>query len=435
MKIRNKLLLSNLFFSLFITTILSAQVKVDVNSSVGIKTEPFSWAPTNYYPELSLLGRFDMRYPGLYLVNFLIGNQVGNSSMTGDFNFLFGQFNGESLTNGRLNTLIGKWTGRSVTSGSGNVCLGGGSGSNLTTGWENTFLGGTSGGNFNTGNFNVAIGKKAGTSDTGTTICTGTNNVLIGTDVGESISGNASGNVGIGTFALIGLNAGIDNLALGKQALGHVQNGQSNVAIGAYSGDYTIGSQNVYIGNHAGEGDANNPSNESNRLYIHSSTVPTSNPLVYGEFLTPLLRINGKTEIIGNLEVNNNVDIVGTLTASVKNFKIDHPLNPDEKDLVFASIEAPEMLNMFRGNVTTDKDGYAKVVLPDYFTVSNTNLSYHLTCIGVFAQAMVSQKAKDNTFIIQTDQPYVEVSWQVLAQRDDEWARLNPLIVEQEKEK
>jgi len=48
-------------------------------------------------------------------------------------------------------------------------------------------------------------------------------------------------------------------------------------------------------------------------------------------------------------------------------------------------------------------------------------------------QAIVSEKIRDNQFVIQTDRPNVEVSWQVTGLRDDAYARMNPIVVEEDK--
>lgn len=407
---------------------LIAQVQVNQSSNVGVKTQPFENVNENDYPELSLLGRMDMRYPSLYSANVVIGTRAGRSLVNSSSgNVLLGTEAGNVLTSGGGNILLGRFSGGRMTNGGSNVVVGAFSGTNLISGIQNTFLGTFTGNNFTkvgavTPRYNVVIGHGSATPPNGFDFeCSGDNNVLIGRDVAKRISGNANGNVGIGTFTLNSLNGGNDNLAFGYQALGHVEGGSSNVAIGAYAGDYNTGNRNVFIGNRAGPGTSSNPTNVNDRLYIHSASVPTTTPLIYGEFVNHLVQING------------NLDVTGTITAPVKNFTIDHPLDPKNKQLVFASIEAPEMINMFRGNVVTDEKGFARVSLPDYFAASNTELSYHLTCIGVFAQAIISQEVENNQFIIQTDQPNVKVSWQVLAKRADQWAKENPLIVEQDK--
>jgi len=54
--------------------------------------------------------------------------------------------------------------------------------------------------------------------------------------------------------------------------------------------------------------------------------------------------------------------------------------------------------------------------------------------MGVFAQAIVKEKINNNTFIIQTNQPFVEVSWQVTSVRNDPYAKANRVEAEKIKD-
>lgn len=125
--------------------------------------------------------------------------------------------------------------------------------------------------------------------------------------------------------------------------------------------------------------------------------------------------------------------VADVIQAAVKNFCIDHPLDPDNKLLVHTSVESSEMMNIYSGNVVTDEAGLAEVILPDWFEALNGDHRYQLTPIGQFAQCMIAEKIKGNRFSIRTDKPQVEVSWQVTAVRQDEWARTNRSPVEVEK--
>ena len=129
-----------------------------------------------------------------------------------------------------------------------------------------------------------------------------------------------------------------------------------------------------------------------------------------------------------------NVYVGGTLTATTKDFQIDHPLDPANKYLVHASVESSEMMNIYTGNVTTDSQGHATVQLPEWFEVLNTDFRYQLTVIGQFAQAIIGHKIENNRFEIRTSAPNVEVSWQVTGVRQDAYAKAHPLVVEKEKD-
>ncbi len=128
-----------------------------------------------------------------------------------------------------------------------------------------------------------------------------------------------------------------------------------------------------------------------------------------------------------------NVHISGTLSKSSGSFKIDHPQDPANKYLVHSFVESPDMMNMYNGNITTDGSGLATVVLPTYFEALNIEFRYQLTVIGKFAQAIVKEEIKGNSFIIETDKPNTKVSWLVTGVRNDAYARKNRLIPEQDK--
>ncbi|MCP9763417.1 hypothetical protein [Lacihabitans soyangensis] len=130
---------------------------------------------------------------------------------------------------------------------------------------------------------------------------------------------------------------------------------------------------------------------------------------------------------------SGNVHVNGILSKSSGTFKIDHPLDPENKTLSHSFVESPEMMNIYNGNITTDNNGESVVQLPTYFEALNENFRYQLTVIGKFAQAIVFEKIKGNSFKIKTDLANTEVSWQVTGTRKDAFAKQNPIVVEQNK--
>jgi hypothetical protein len=129
----------------------------------------------------------------------------------------------------------------------------------------------------------------------------------------------------------------------------------------------------------------------------------------------------------GNLTVN------GTVSKGGGSFKIDDPIDPANKTLSHSFVESPDMMNIYNGNVVTDRHGRATVELPTYFEALNGYFRYQLTVIGRFAQAIVVEKIHDNRFEIETSKPGVEVSWQVTGIRHDAWANANRIPVEEVK--
>ena len=125
-----------------------------------------------------------------------------------------------------------------------------------------------------------------------------------------------------------------------------------------------------------------------------------------------------------------DVIVTGTLSGTVSVSKIDHPLDPENMYLHHSGVASSEMLNLYNGNVVTDINGQAWVELPLWFEELNRDFRYQLTVIGQFAQAIVAEKVSGGRFLIETDRPDVEVSWQISGIRNDAWANANRPAVE-----
>jgi len=125
-----------------------------------------------------------------------------------------------------------------------------------------------------------------------------------------------------------------------------------------------------------------------------------------------------------------DVRVTGNLSKGAGSFLIDHPLDPAGKYLYHSFVESPDMMNIYNGNVTTDANGEAVVVLPDYFSALNRDFRYQLTVIGTFAQAIVAKEIENEQFTIRTDKPNVKVSWQVTGIRQDAYANAHRIPVE-----
>jgi hypothetical protein len=121
------------------------------------------------------------------------------------------------------------------------------------------------------------------------------------------------------------------------------------------------------------------------------------------------------------------------LTKGSGTFKIDHPLDPENKYLSHSFVESPDMKNVYDGIVVTGADATAVVELPDYFEALNRDPRYQLTVIGSPASAYVLEEVHDNAFSIRTSEPNVKVSWQVTGIRQDAFALAHPITVEEGK--
>lgn len=131
---------------------------------------------------------------------------------------------------------------------------------------------------------------------------------------------------------------------------------------------------------------------------------------------------------------NGRVHVNGTLSKAGGTFKIDHPLDPENKYLYHSFVESPDMMNVYNGNAILDANGEAWVDLPAYFGALNRDYRYQLTPIGGPGPNLyIAQEVQGNRFQIAGGAPGLRVSWQVTGIRQDAYAVANPIVVEVEK--
>jgi hypothetical protein len=294
--------------------------------------------------------------------NIALGRQAGYSTIAPS-NIFVGDLTAYTNTTGYQNVMIGDWAGYHNTSGYRNIFLGAEAGWYNTTGTNNIFLGFEAGFNNTLGNDNIVIGNKADSS-----LKDGTYNVIIGTEAGHLntsgdynsligykagekttsdwntmlgyLAGNA--NTTTGSQVLLGYQAGMSNTGGWNTMVGSLAGSSSgtglyNTYVGLAAGEQATGSNNVFLGKWAGRFEYTN----SNRLIIesiYSGTDYLNNALVYGDFNTRYLKVNGQimSSISNNLgyaadfenkggsKDNYGVNITsGTTDGSGTNYMID----------------------------------------------------------------------------------------------------------------
>jgi len=156
------------------------------------------------------------------------------------------------------------------------------------------------------GGKSLFLGSSAGFS----TLASGEGNTFVGFQAGR-LNSSGIANVTLGTFSGGSLTTGSFNVLIGYGA-GGVSNQQANVMIGHgsgttnagygntflghQSGGSATGSANVMIGqNVSGGGTATAPFTSSEKLFIDNSNTAT--PLIWGDFATDQLKLNGKVGI------------------------------------------------------------------------------------------------------------------------------------------
>ena len=137
----------------------------------------------------------------------------------------------------------------------------------------------------------------------------------------------------------------------------------------------------------------------------------------------------------GHAYFTRTILVLGDFSAyGSKAFLIDHPLDPANRMLAHACVEAPEVLNLYSGTVTLDPKGTATIRLPRYFGTLNREFCYQLTAIGAQAPGLhVSREVESNRFAIAGGVPGQKVCWQVTGIRQDAWMKAHPFRAERPK--
>jgi hypothetical protein len=255
-----------------------------------------------------------------------------------------------------------------------------------------------------------------GAVDNGNGVITLTNTAPGGPALFAS-GGNASPTIGGGTGVLALGGTGSDTAPGGVGAVGF--GGSATSASGGTGGSFIGG---VSTAGNGGDG----------LFAVGALGIGTGKKGGRGIIAIPGGGAGGATVGLAG-EFLGNVTISGNLSKGGGSFKIDHPLDPENRYLYHSFVESPDMMDIYNGNIRTDARGRAVVELPEWFEALNRDFRYQLTAIGTFAQAIVGKRIAGNRFTILTDKPGVEVSWQVTGIRKDAYANAHRIPVEEDK--
>jgi hypothetical protein len=189
--------------------------------------------------------------------------------------------------------------------------------------------------------------------------------------------------------------------------------------------------------NGRGGGAGNNSGN--GRALVDDGTGVWGNGIYTGGLVLNFGNDFGKVVADGPMTVEGDLTVDGFLSKLGGSFKIDHPLDPENKYLYHSFVESPDMMNIYNGIIMTDAAGYATIELPAYFEALNRDFRYQLTVVDSadskeFVLAKVVQEVRDNRFKIRTSRGGAKVSWQVTGIRHDPVAEMRRVTPEVEKE-
>lgn len=201
---------------------------------------------------------------------------------------------------------------------------------------------------------------------------------------------------------------------------------------GAYGENTSRGTKGYLAGEYGVEGE--NANYKGRLAYLDGGAEGVYRPngnYGYLGFATSGLRARGYSGPAGYF--HGDVQVTGSVSKGSGSFKIDHPIEPEQKYLYHSFVESPDMMNVYNGNAVMDEAGEAWVEMPDWFEALNRDFRYQLTCIGGFAPVYIAEKLTSNRFKIAGGRPGIEVSWQVTGIRQDRFANANRIPVEEVK--
>jgi hypothetical protein len=173
---------------------------------------------------------------------------VGNFYNRTDSDSRYVNVDGDTMTGTLALNVSGSSHLTTTTSGTSNLVLGVNAGNSITSGGNNNVaLGDEAGTALTTGDLNTFVGMNAGA-----TISTQSNNTAVGAFALDA--GTGDDNVAIGAGALGSASFAADNnVAVGKDAGNSVTTGEYNTIVGALAGDaITSGGRNTLVGYKAG---------------------------------------------------------------------------------------------------------------------------------------------------------------------------------------
>lgn len=219
----------------------------------------------------------------------LIGNSGTNASTnflgtTDNVDLIFRRNNTRAGRIGLNSTSFGTNALNPASTGPQNTAIGVNALAAHTTSFNNTAIG------YNSLSATTNLGANTAVGANTLTVASASFNTVVGA-FGLQNSTSGGSNVAMGYDVMRSNSTGSGNVAIGFTALRTNSTGFSNVAIGSGSlYNNSTGNGNIAIGYDAGANETGN-----DKLYIDNSN--TTNPLIYGDFASNVLRTNGTLQV------------------------------------------------------------------------------------------------------------------------------------------
>ena len=270
------------------------------------------------------------------------------------------------------------------------------------------------------------------------------NNYFWGGGGGGSSYAVQSGNGGSGG----GGGAGGSSGQAGSGGLNGINNGVNGTGVGTHQGLGGDGGENT--GGGGGGCEWNTPNTPAagkggsgiiiiryNAINEAQWTYSASNPNVYhlGNVGIGTINPTSALHVLGSVQVNGGINTT-SLTATTKNFKIEHPLNIN-KWLYHGCVESPRFDNIYRGKkkiingrgeVDIDEEcNTTGGMTKGTFESLNTNFSLYLQ--NKSSYDCVKGSIKEGKIIINCEntEEEIEIDWLVIGERKDEDIKSNKL--------
>ncbi len=166
-------------------------------------------------------------------------------------------------------------------------------------------------------------------------------------------------------------------------------------------------------------------------ILLGTTAIPLGNYAIYNA--SPRPNYFAGNVGIGTTDPISQLQVMGTITATTKNFQIPHPLRPG-MILTHSAIEGPEVAVYYRGEARLT-DGRVVVVLPDYFEPltreegRTVQVTPRFTLEREPVSALAASGVENGRFMVRSidsRNPGQVFYWEVKAVRSD----VAPLVVE-----